>query len=147
MHRLPASRSDRSGPLLVGVRLGGSNAARHGDVSYRVIEPEHAEARRGQRLRTRLRSAKILDAANGFLCEALMLDRSAGGLRLLLARNIGLPARFAVHDDLSGEIVTVAMAWRRERTLGARILTPGPIAPIKRSDRLALRGRYYGVPD
>jgi hypothetical protein len=144
---LPSAVADRGGPLLIGVRLGPSNVARRGEVGYRVIEPRGLEARRGERLRTRLRSAKILDAANGFVCEALMLDRSAGGMRLLLARNIGLPARFAVHDDLSGEIVTVAMAWRRERTLGARILTPGPIAPIKRSDRLALRGRYYAVRD
>ncbi len=37
-----------------------------------------------------------------------MQDRSAGGMRLVLARNVGLPKRFGVHDDLSGEIVTVS---------------------------------------
>jgi hypothetical protein len=147
MRRPSPDRFHRAGPLLIGVRLGASAIPRYGDVSYRVIEPANSEKRIGERLRTRLRSAKILDAGNAFVCEALVLDRSPGGLRLLLARNIGLPARFAVHDDLIDEIVTVALVWRRERTLGARILARGPIAPLKRSDRLALRGRYYAVRD
>jgi hypothetical protein len=137
-----APRAKRGGPLLLGVRLGGSAVPRSGEVSYRVVE---ADARRAKRSKTPLQSAKILDGANVFLCDAVMLDRSAGGLRLLLARNIGLPARFVVHVDLIGEVVTVAAAWRRELTIGARILTQGPIAPLRRSERVALRGRYYGV--
>jgi len=137
-----APRAKRVGPLLVGVRLAGSAVPRRGDVSYRVIEQD---ARRAKRSRTPLQSAKILDGANVFLCDAMMLDRSAGGLRLLLARNIGLPARFVVHVDLIGEVVTVAAAWRRELTIGARILAEGPIAPLRRCERVALRGAYYGV--
>jgi hypothetical protein len=105
------------------------------------------ESRTDVRRRTRLRSAKILDGANAFLCEALIQDRSAGGLRLALARNIGLPVRFGVHDDITGEIVIVATVWRRGLTLGGRVLQRGPAAPLKPSERFALRGRYYGVPD
>jgi hypothetical protein len=133
--------------VLDAVRLSGGSVARHGEVSYRVIEPGNADAGLGARHRTRLHSAKILDTANAVVCEALIQNRSLGGLRLLLVRNVGLPGRFAVHDDLTGEISTVVVVWRRERMLGARVLTRGPIAPIKPSDRAALRGRYYGVRD
>ncbi len=104
------------------------------------------DPRRAPRARTRLRSAKILDGASAFVCEALIQDRSRIGMRLLLARNVGLPARFAVHDDATCEIVTVAAVWRRDRAVGVRVLTRGPIAPLKRGDRIALAGRYYGVP-
>jgi hypothetical protein len=97
------------------------------------------------RRRTRLQSAKLLDCANTFLVEALIRDRSAGGICLLLARNVGLPMRFGVHDDATGEILTVATAWRRGQTMGVRILGRGAARPLKPSDRIALRGRYYGI--
>jgi hypothetical protein len=104
-----------------------------------------SEGRSAPRARTRLRSAKILDGASAFVCEALIQDRSPRGMRLLLARHVGLSARFAVHDDATGEIVTVAAVWRRERAIGVRVLAPGPISPLGRSDRIALAGRYFGV--
>ena len=105
-----------------------------------------SEARGAARRRTRLQSAKILDSAGVFLCEATIVDLSASGLRLLLARNCGVPARFGLHIDLTGELKTAALAWRRDRQIGARILTHVAPAPLKRSDRVALKGRYYGVP-
>jgi hypothetical protein len=130
--------------------------ARSGRVAYRVIDPSGAapsaalrgsELRGDARRRTRLRSAKVLDAANAFVCEAMIQDRSAAGLRLLLSRNVGLPGRFGVHDDETGEVLTATAAWRRGQTLGVRVLKREPAAPLKRSDRLALGGRYYGVRD
>ena len=130
--------------------------ARSGQVAYRVVDGSSAtppvvgrgaDFRADARRRTRLRSAKILDAANAFLCEAMIHDRSAAGLRLLLARNVGLPGRFGVHDDETGEVLTVTTAWRRGQTLGVRVLHWEPAAPLKPSDRLALGGRYYGVRD
>jgi hypothetical protein len=105
-----------------------------------------AEARAAARRRTHLQSAKILDAAGAFLTEATVQDVSALGLRLLLARNCGLPARLGVHMDLTGEVLTAALAWRRGRLIGARVLLHAPPAPIKPSDRAALKGRYYAVP-
>jgi len=105
------------------------------------------ELRLDARCRTRLRSAKVLDAANGFLCEAIVHDRSAGGLRLSLIRNVGLPGRFGVHDDETGEVFTVTAAWRRGQTLGVRFLHKGTTIPVKPSDQLATGGRYYAVRD
>jgi hypothetical protein len=103
------------------------------------------EARAAARRRTRLQSAKILDNAGAFICEALIRDMSSTGLRLLLARNCGVPSRFGVHIDLTGELASAALAWRRERLIGARLLAHVAPAPLKLSDRVALRGRYYGV--
>lgn len=97
------------------------------------------------RTRTRLRSAKLIDADNAFLCEALVQDLSSGGMRLRLARNIGLPPRFGVHDDISGALYTVSQAWRRGLSVGVRIHASGPPSPMKRSDLTALAGRYYAV--
>ncbi len=112
---------------------------REGRAAYRV------EARGAARRRTHLQSAKILDAAGAFLCHATVQDMSAQGLRLLMAKNCGLPARFGVHMDLTGELLTAALAWRRERVVGARVLAHAPPAPLKPVDRAALAGRYYAV--
>jgi hypothetical protein len=105
-----------------------------------------SEARGATRRRTRLQSAKILDSAGAFICEALILDVSVSGLRLLLARNCGVPSQFVLHIDLTGELSTAALAWRRGRAIGARKLAHVAPAPLKPSDRAALKGRYYGVP-
>jgi hypothetical protein len=112
---------------------------REGRAAYRV------EARGAARRRTHLQSAKILDAAGAFLCDATVQDMSAQGLRLLMAKNCGLPARFGVHMDLTGDLLTAALAWRRERVVGARVLAHAPPAPLKPVDRAALAGRYYAV--
>jgi len=112
---------------------------REGRAAYSV------DGRSAARRRTRLQSAKILDAAGAFLCEATIQDLSASGLRVLLARNLGLPARLGVHVDLTGELLTVTVVWRRERVAGLRVLARGAPAPLKTSDRLALKGRYYAV--
>ncbi len=128
-------------------REAASALALRGQVAYRVIATTGGEHRRDARRRTRLRSAKVLDAANGFLCEAVIHDRSSSGLRLLLARNVGLPPRFGVYDDETGEVVTVTAAWRRGQTLGARVVREGPITPLKPSQKLALGGRYYAMRD
>ena len=113
---------------------------REGRAAWRV------EARGEARRRTHLQSAKILDAGGAFLCEATLLDVSALGLRLRLARNCGLAARIGVHLDLTGELLTATPVWRRERLVGARVIAAAPPAAMKPSDRLALRGRYYAIP-
>jgi hypothetical protein len=142
------------GPLLQARKLNeltpraAAALAEQGIVAYSEAQPRHArEARALKRRRTRLRSAKLIDAENAFLCEALVQDLSSGGMRLRLARNIGLPKRFGVYDDVSGALYTVSQAWRRELVVGVRIHASGPPSPMKRSDRSALGGRYYGVRD
>jgi hypothetical protein len=130
--------------------------AQRGQVGYCVVasEPEakltvdgRPDHRGAGRRRTRLRSGKILDQANKFLCECLIHDRSTSGMRLALPRNLGLPAFFRVHDDETGDVEVVATVWRRGAAVGVRY-TPasGPVS-LKPSDRAALRGRYYAVPD
>jgi hypothetical protein len=137
------------GPLLEARRVKDFSAkekaamARQGFVAY--SETPGDERRVHPRARTRLRSAKLIDADNAFLCEALVQDLSLGGMRLRLGRNMGLPARFGLHDDFSGALYTVSLAWRRDLTIGVRIHSRGPPSPMKSSDRAALAGRYYGV--
>ena len=134
--------------------------ARRGQVAYAVFDPVREtprpepprpmatgrELRLAGRRRTRLRSAKILDGSNAFFCDCLIHDRSATGLGLTLARDVGLPAQFQVHDDETGAVESVATVWRRGATLGVRFSGYGG-ATLKPSDRMALRGRYYGVRD
>jgi hypothetical protein len=134
-----------------------ASLARQGVVTYSVttVQPQAPqrrdgngkEARRQARARVRLRSAKVIDANNVFLCEALVQDRSPGGMRLLLARNVGLPKRFGVYDDLSGDVATAALAWRRGQTLGVRIQRDGPPSPMTPAQMAALAGHYYAMRD
>lgn len=130
--------------------------ARRGQVSYSVVELEprplatvngRPDNRGAGRRRTRLRSGKILDQANRFLCDCLIHDRSATGLRLALPRGAELPPHFHVHDDETREIDVVETVWRRGAIVGVRYKpASGPVS-AKPTERSALRGRYYGVPD
>jgi hypothetical protein len=103
------------------------------------------ELRAAERLRMRLRSAKILSGANKFLCECQIRDRSPGGLRLVLLRDATLPATFCLYLDESGETLWTALAWRRGSALGVKVRAPISAPPFKPSDRFALRQRYYAV--
>jgi hypothetical protein len=134
--------------------------ARRGQVAYAVFDPFREtpraetprqkaagrELRLAGRRRTRLRSAKILDASNAFFCDCLIHDRSATGLRLTLARDVGLPPQFQIHDDETGAIELVATVWRRGPTLGVRFSGYGA-STLKPSERAALKGRFYAVRD
>lgn len=130
--------------------------AQRGQVGYSVVvsEPEakltadgRPENRGAGRRRTRLRSGKILDETNKFLCDCLIHDRSATGLRLALPRDIDLPAHFHVHDDETAAIDVVSAMWRRGAIVGVRYKSMASQASVKPSVRAALRSRYYGVPD
>jgi hypothetical protein len=120
---------------------------RRGVVLYREVPTGAGEARLFPRARRRLYSAKVLDGDSAFLCEAALLDASPGGLRLRLARNVGLPPRFGVFDDQTGEVCTVSQVWRRGQTVGVRIHDREPPRPLRPVDKAALLGRYYGVRD
>ena len=132
----------------------GRSLALRGEVAYRVVSPEESARHRGQRgdqrscLRkpARLRSAKLLDAAYRFVCEGRICDRSPDGLRLALARDIGLPPRLAVHIDETGEVRNARLVWRRGATIGIRLHETAAADALKAPDRYALRRRYYAVP-
>jgi hypothetical protein len=137
-------------------RLMAKSLARRSLVSYEVIAPPAtepatdsppSEKRSSARRRLRLRSAKLLDVNNAFICECLVRDESAHGLCLKLMRNIGLPARCHLYDDETGAINVVTTMWRRGALLGVRYCPTATPVAMKASDRSALRGRYYAVPD
>src|SRR5271170_2670239 len=134
------------------LRLGRKLALR-GEVAYWAVSPERnapeakrGDQRRGLRKPARLRSAKLLDAAYRFVCEGRICDRSRDGLRLALARDIGLPPRLAVHIDETGEVRGARIVWRRWPTIGVRRDEAAPADALKASDRHALRRRYYAIP-
>lgn len=137
-------------------RLLSKSLARRSLVSYEIIEPPQEgppiagtriEKRSSARRRLRLRSGKLLDAQNRFLCECLVRDRSGQGLCLVLARNIGLPIRCRLYDDETGSLHAITTIWRRSALLGVRYCFAAKPVAIKESDRSALRGRYYAVRD
>ena len=123
-----------------------------GEVSRRVGEavgePKRkrgGDHRAEEREQVLLRSAKVLDSAFRFVCECRICDRSRGGLRLALARDVPLPRRLAVHIDESAEVRWAKVVWRRGRLVGIRLYEQSP--RIKPCDRYALRARYYGILD
>ncbi len=131
----------------------GRELARRGEVAYWAVSPERtvregqrADQRLGPREPARLRSAKLLDSAYHFVCEGRICDRSRDGLRLALARNIGLPPRLAVHIDETGEVRDARIVWRRGATIGVRLQEAATADALKASDRYALMQRYYAVP-
>src|SRR5580692_3414527 len=96
--------------------------------------------------RRRLTSAKLLDATYRFGCEGRICDRSRGGLRLALARDIALPPQLAVHIDETSEVREAKVIWRRGSTIGIRLHLAAPADAIRPCDRHALRERYYAIP-
>ena len=145
--------------LLLGVRFDGLRSrpdharalAARGEVAYSVASSggtasTHSDNRWAGRKRLRLRSGKIIVSTNRFLCECRIHDASSGGMRLVLMRNVGLPGRFSLHVDETGEIASVVVVWRRGGEIGVRFCAAGA-APLKPSERFALRERYYAVPD
>jgi hypothetical protein len=89
----------------------------------------------------------MLDDAYRFLCECRICDRSLNGMRLLLGRNIRVPAQIAVHIDETREVRRGRVMWRKGLLLGVRLYDHAPHGAIRPSDRLALRERYYAIPD
>lgn len=131
------------------------SSADMGAVTYCVLpsapvapspQPRSDEKRRARRRRTRLRSGKILDRANRFLIEASILDRSASGLRLRLARNSAIPDVFHLFDDETQIILIARVVWRRQALVGARIDPAGPARATQRQIA-ALRGKFYAMKD
>jgi hypothetical protein len=131
----------------------GRELALCGEVAYWVQSPERrapgtrrCDQRGEPRKPARLRSAKLLDAAYRFVCEGRICDWSRDGLRLALARDVGLPPRLSVHIDETGEVRGASVVWRRGPTIGLRLDEAAPAGALKASDLYALSRRYYAVP-
>jgi hypothetical protein len=121
-----------------------------GEVTYSVLSAPPSvvagDRRDAPRRRTRLRSGKVLDRANGFRVETTILDRSPGGLRLRLARDCQVPDVFHLFDDESETIFAYRVIWRSQGTLGARMRPGGPV-PATRRQIIELRGKFYAIKD
>jgi hypothetical protein len=135
-------------------RAAASSLAREGRVAYRVTSVQgpnptagRGEKRTSERQRSRLRSAKLLDSHNRFLCECLVHDRSSVGLCLKLMKNIGLPGRCRLFDDETGALRSIVTVWRRETVVGVRYCAGETMVDIRRETRAALQGRYYAIAD
>ena len=119
------------------------------EVAYCVgaLDGQRGDRRSDARDVRRMRSAKLLDAAFRYLCDCRICDASLDGLRLLLARNVRLPGRFAVHIDETGDVRRAVAVWRRGLVVGVRLHERPPPGAMKACDLIALRARYYGMPD
>jgi hypothetical protein len=163
--RPTASRGDAHASVLTGIKRqdwrAQSEAALHlgrklasrGEIAYCVVsedEPSPAakstDLRAYPRMRTRLRSAKLLDGGCRFLSESRICDRSRDGLRLALARDITLPPRLAVYIDETSEVREATIIWRRGSTVGIRLQGALSEDALTASRRSALRERYYAIP-
>ena len=129
----------------------GSALARDGKVAY-WRAPASSPARPkdyrvASRVRTRLRSAKLLTLDKKFLCECSIRDRSPLGLGLALGRSVKMPSRLCLFDDETGQLRFVVVAWRRGAIIGVRYCASGAKPSLRPSELFALSGRYYGIPD
>ena len=88
--------------------------------TYRVLRPSCglAEKRTQPRMRTRLRTGKIVDDQNGFLTECRFHDRSQSGARLELIRAIELPNGLRMFEDGTGLLFAIRPVWRGGNVLG-----------------------------
>jgi hypothetical protein len=110
------------------------------------VEKRQIEKRKAKRRRTRLRAGKILDRINRFVIDAAIIDRSAGGLRLRLARDQAIPERFRLFDEESGLVLGAQLVWRRQALIGARLESSGPL-PASPRQIAALRAKFYAIRD
>ena len=74
------------------------------------------------RVRTRLRTGKLLDRNKKFLTDCSIFDRSTHGARLRLFANVDLPERFRLYDEASKQLFDAKVAWRRGQDVGVRLL-------------------------
>lgn len=112
-------------------------------VDYRHLSDTTSDRRRENRRPCRLRWGKALDLHNLFLTECLVVNRTLGGARLRLARNIVVPPRFQLFEDDTGDISAADVVWRRAHDLGCR-LAPTP-SQEKRATIDRMRARYYAL--
>lgn len=141
----------RPGITIEARRVRADHAVGHpDDFTYTVMleparpQPASAERRHGSRRRTRLRSAKIVDAGGVFVTDCLVHDLSARGGRLRLPPGAAIPRSIQVYDDQTGQLHRAAVLWRRERDIGV-LLEPPRDDPRARATAEALRRKYYAV--
>lgn len=116
---------------------------RNNFVDYCHLSDTPSDRRRENRRPCRLRWGKALDLNNRFLTECLVVNRTLGGARLRLARNIVVPTRFQLFEDDTGAISAAEVVWRRAHEIGCRV-TPTP-SQEKQAIIDRMRARYYAL--
>lgn len=101
------------------------------------------DRRSAKRRDVRLNWGKALDRSDRFLCECLVVDRSAGGVRLRLARGVLPPTRFHLYDDNDAAVYAAQIIWRRGAEIGCRI----SLSPMRGKSDVVRRmsGRCYAL--
>lgn len=71
------------------------------------------------RFRTHLRSGRIYDLQQRFICDCVIRDRSHNGARLLLPKNVKMPHNFICFlDEELNEFLRAEVRWRQDREIG-----------------------------
>lgn len=119
------------------------------EFSYVVLSgPGRAaagERRRFTRLRTKLRSGKIVDSGGRFITECLIHNRSASGCRLRLPASVALPPSILFFEDQSERLLQAVVMWQRDRDVGIRLL-PQAMGGLNRAIAERMRRRFYVLP-
>lgn len=106
----------------------------------------NAEKRQHPRRRTRLRSGKVADLTDKFLCECMIFDVSDGGAGLLVPADLELPDEVLLFDDLDKTIAVARLVWRKGEQLGAAFeVPPAPVSMFNAKRLQALQFPYYAV--
>ncbi|WP_395664291.1 hypothetical protein [Methylocella sp.] len=138
-------KDDQKTPLL--------EATKVGRREWLSISPGFAyyaapiDRRRTRRQRTRLRSAKLLDGANGFLADCQIFDRSEGGARVRLFAALAPTASLRLYEDRPEGLFEARLVWRSDGALGLALTRPATGRGVAFLDLLALRNRRYAVTD
>ncbi len=147
-------RSLRSWPgaTLEARKLGqGATSAPAGVFTYRVLgEGERAAGPGGERrgvtrLRTRLRSGKLIHSGGQFITECLVHNRSASGCRLRLPTALALPSTLYFFEDQSERLFQAVVMWQKHRDVGVRLL-PAAHDAMGRAIADRMRRKFYVLP-
>ena len=111
------------------------------------VRLKHADRRRVQRRRTRLRSGKILDLANGFVIECQIYDRSEIGVRVRLLADIPRQSVIRLYEDDPERLRDARIVWRKDCELGLCFVRRPGARRISRTQLTCLRTRYYAMED
>ena len=107
----------------------GVSFERVGRASTPQPRPPPRDNRREQRYRTQLRSGRIYDQHQRFICACVVRDRSSQGARLLLPKNVTPPRQICFLDEELGEVFRAEVRWRQDREIG--ILKLGELRTLR----------------
>jgi hypothetical protein len=88
------------------------------------------EIRREKRRPTRFRQGKLYDASGIFLTQCTICDRSKGGARVRVEKQLMPLDVVRFHDDVEKIIVEAKVAWQRGNELGLAFLTAAKSAEL-----------------